>query len=85
MGYKISEIWEISGDIERYENLRATIEQVQEYIQDWLESWLDSAREHSYKVISLQTDWKSYAKARIETDKWRNDRMILKVKKSNKK
>jgi myo-inositol-1-phosphate synthase len=67
--YQIKETWRVWGQIERYDSEHKTLAAVKKYIQDWIESWQDQAKESGYKVVMAKTDYKTFAKLKIESSK----------------
>lgn len=74
--YIIKETWRVMGEIEKYECERTSLKKVKEYIKDWIETWEENAKENDYKFLGFKTDYKTFAKCRIEAGELFGDPMI---------
>jgi len=88
--YYIRERWKIYGEIETHDetdnpaNIVKNMKEVRKWIKDWIETWKENAEENEYKVSSISTDYKTFARMRIKGD-GHIDTFSLKVVNPNKK
>ncbi|NIA04052.1 MAG: hypothetical protein GWP09_01750 [Nitrospiraceae bacterium] len=68
MYYEIREDWEVYYQHEYYFNIRQNLKEVKEFIEDWIDTWEDNAEDNGYRWLGFETDYKTYAMCRIETD-----------------
>jgi len=76
--YEIREEWKVAGEYEYYFNIRQNLKQVKKFIKDWIKSWKENAEENGYEWLGSETDNKTYAVCKIETD-WGVDTFRLKI------
>jgi hypothetical protein len=77
--YRIEEEWDIDNEKEHYTNIVKTLSEVKKYIENWIEGWEESCEENGYEIEELDTDYKTFAKVKINKGDT-TDEMKLTVK-----